>query len=67
MKKLLFVFILIIALDVFSGFLNYAERRKVNKELKEIKMTIDNVESQLKILTPPPEFMQLPITRENKK
>jgi len=49
MKKLLFVFILIITLDLFLGFLNYAERKQVNKELKDIKMTIENVESQLKI------------------
>jgi hypothetical protein len=34
------------------------------KELKELKLTIDQVESQLKLLTPPPEFFQLPVVKQ---
>lgn len=33
------------------------------KELKEIKVIVDNLESQIKLLTPPPEFFELPIVR----
>jgi len=33
------------------------------KELKEIKVIVDNLESQIKLLTPPPEFFELPVVR----
>lgn len=34
------------------------------KELKELKMTMDIVESQIKLLTPPPEFFILPVVKK---
>lgn len=64
-----FIALLLMIFSFCTGFSTGLNLRdiKINKELKEIKMTVDNVESQLKILVPPPEFMQLPITRDNKK
>lgn len=38
--------------------------KKQLQELKELKLTIDQVESQLKLLTPPPEFFQLPVVKQ---
>jgi hypothetical protein len=36
---------------------------KTLKKIEKIEMITDNIESQLKILTPPPEFFALPVVR----
>ena len=39
------------------------EINKSLKEVKEVKMIVDNLESLIKLLTPPPEFFTLPVVR----
>lgn len=43
------------------------ENKRIVKELKELQMTMEAVEIQIKLLTPPPEFFELPVARKSEK
>jgi len=63
MKKIQFYLTFIIFGMLISMSSMLIKIEKEMQDLKELKMTMQTVESQIKLLTPPPEFFQLPVVR----
>ena len=61
------VYIIILIGLMFTMQLNIniklTQIEKQLQELKELKMTMETVESQIKLLTPPPDFFELPVVK----